>query len=189
MFQNGHCRNTPVYDKIRSVYDMAPVKPVMDGEPLYEDHPVCFNAKELGTSNAYDTRLYAYLNVFAGAFGHTYGCHDIWQFYSPYREAVNGPHIFWQEALELPGAQQMQHLKKLMLSRPFLERVPDQSLVVENNYGPAERIQATRGKDYTFIYTAAGEAFSVIGRKISGNKFKAAWYNPRNGNPFPHRKL
>ena len=189
MFQNGHCRNTPVYDKIQSVYNMTPVKPVMDGEPLYEDHPVCFNAKELGTSNAYDVRLYAYLDVFAGAFGHTYGCHDIWQFYSPNREAVNSPHIYWQEAMELPGAQQMQHLKKLMLSRPFLERVPDQSLIVENNYGPAERIQATRGKDYAFIYTAAGKPFTFNGEKISGNKLKAAWYNPRNGKTIPAQEI
>lgn len=181
MFQNGHCRNIPVYDKIQAVYNMTPVKPVMDGEPLYEDHPVCFNAKELGTSNAYDVRLYAYLDVFAGAFGHTYGCHDVWQFYSPYHESVNGPHLYWQEALELTGAQQMQYLKKLVLSRPFLERIPDQSLIVENGYCSAERIQATRGKDYAFIYTAAGKPFTVNGGGISGSKLKPSWYNPRNG--------
>ncbi len=73
MFQNGHCRNTPVYDKIKTLYDRRPVKPVLDGEPLYEDHPVCFNAADLGTSNACDVRMFAYLDVFAGAFGHTYG--------------------------------------------------------------------------------------------------------------------
>lgn len=181
MFQNGHCRNTPVYDKIQTVYNATPVKPVMDGEPLYEDHPVCFNAKELGTSNAYDVRLYAYLDVFAGAHGHTYGCHDMWQFYSPYREEVNGPHVYWQQAMDLPGATQMQYLKRLILSRPFLDRVPDQTLVIENNEAASERIQATRGKDYAFIYSAAGKPFTVNGGKISGNTLKAAWYNPRNG--------
>src|SRR5690606_22279201 len=83
----------------------------------------------------------------------------------------------------------MQHLKKLMLSRPFLERVPDQSLIVENNYGPAERIQATRGKDYAFIYTAAGKPFTVNGEKISGNKLKSAWYNPRTGKSAPAQEI
>lgn len=181
MFQNGHCRYTPVYDKIQTVYNLVPTKPVMDAEPIYEDHPVCFNARELGTSNAYDIRLFAYLDVFSGAFGHTYGCHDIWQFYSPYREAVNGPHIYWQEAMELPGANQMVFLKKLVESRPFLDRVPDQSLVVENNEAAAERIQATRGKDYAFIYVATGKPFTVVLGKISGVKLNAAWYNPRKG--------
>ena len=45
MFQNGHCRYTAMYDKIQTVYNMQPTKPVMDAEPLYEDHPVCFDAK------------------------------------------------------------------------------------------------------------------------------------------------
>src|SRR4030095_13873518 len=61
MFQMGHCRDNNVYDKMQAVYDLRPVKPVMDAEPIYEDHPVCFNAKDLGTSNAYDVRKFAYL--------------------------------------------------------------------------------------------------------------------------------
>ncbi len=181
MFQNGHCRNTSVYDKIQSVYQMTPVKPVMDGEPLYEDHPVCFNAKDLGISSAYDVRLYAYLDVFSGAFGHTYGCHDVWQFYAPGREAINGAGMYWRDALYLPGAQQMQHLKNLILSRPFTDRVPDQSLILENNQAASKRIQATRGKDYAFIYTAAGKPFTIYGGKLTGNRLNASWYNPRNG--------
>jgi hypothetical protein len=39
-------------------------KPVLDGEPIYEDHPVCFNVKDLGTSSAYDVRQFAYLDLF-----------------------------------------------------------------------------------------------------------------------------
>src|SRR6185437_1850460 len=127
MFQNGHCRDNPVYDKIQAAYRLQPAKPVMDAEPLYEDHPVCFNVQGLGTSSAYDVREYAYLDLFAGAFGHTYGCHDIWQFYSPAHEGVNGPHYYWQKAMDLPGANQMKYVRRLMESHPMLERVPDQS--------------------------------------------------------------
>jgi len=78
MHQNGHCRYTPVYDQISVSYNRQPTKPTMDAEPIYEDHPVCFNVKDLGTSNAYDVRVYAYLDLFAGAHGHTYGCHRKW---------------------------------------------------------------------------------------------------------------
>lgn len=181
MFQNGHCRDTRVFDKIQASYNRTPVKPVIDGEPIYEDHPVCFNANDLGISNAYDVRKFAYLDLFAGAFGHTYGCHDIWQFYSPYREAVNNPKIYWQEAMELPGANQMKFVRRLMESRPMLDRVPDQTLILENNLPAAERIQATRGNDYAFIYTAAGKSFTVNLGKISGTKLNVSWFNPRNG--------
>lgn len=185
MFQNGHCRNAAVYDKIKSVYDRKPVKPVLDGEPLYEDHPVCFNAADLGTSNAYDVRMYAYLDLFAGAFGHTYGCHDIWQFYAEGREAVNGPHVFWRKAMDLPGARQMAHVRKLMEASPAEGREPDQSLVVENALPAAERVQALRGKDYAYIYTCTGRTFTVNLGRVSGAKLQAGWYNPRNGEYKP----
>ncbi len=181
MFQNGHCRDAYNYDKIRAAYDRLSTKPVLDGEPIYEDHPVCFNATDLGTSNAYDVRKYAYLDVFAGAFGHTYGCHDIWQFYSPDREAVNGPRVYWQQAMDLPGANQMKHLRRLLESRPLLDRVPDQSIIVENNLAPAERIQATRGKDYLLVYSAAGKGFTVNLGKISGKTLRVTWFDPRTG--------
>ena len=119
--------------------------------------------------------------MFAGAFGHTYGCHDIWQFYSPKQEGINGPHIYWQQAVELPGANQMIFVNRLMQSHPITERVPDQNLVKENNYLPAYRIQATRGNDYLFVYTAAGKPFTVLLGKIKGAMLKAYWYDPRNG--------
>lgn len=181
MFQTGHCRNNEVYAKIKGSYDRTLVKPVLDGEPIYEDHPVCFNPNDLGTSNAYDVRKSAYLDLFAGAFGHTYGCHDIWQMYSPKREAVNGPHIFWQQALDLPGANQMKYARRLIESRPILDRVPDQSLIAENSNAAYERIQATRGNDYAFVYSAYGKAFTVNLGKISGSQLIGYWLNPRNG--------
>ncbi|MGL4631166.1 MAG: glycoside hydrolase family 140 protein [Leadbetterella sp.] len=181
MFQTGHCRDEAVFDKIKGSYDRPTVKPVIDAEPIYEDHPVCFRPNDLGTSNAYDVRKSAYLDLFAGAFGHTYGCHDIWQMYSPNQEAVNFPHIYWQQALDLPGANQMKYVKKLMESRPILDRIPDQSLVAENNLGAYERIQATRGKDYAFVYTALGNPFMVNLGKISGTKLNAYWLDPRTG--------
>jgi hypothetical protein len=181
MFQNGHCRNTPVYNKIYAAWLRTPAKPVLDGEPLYEDHPVCFNVNDLGTSNAYDVRQFAYLDLFSGAFGHTYGCHDIWQFYSEEHEAVNGPHMYWTAALGLPGAGQMKYVRKLMESHPLTERVPDQSLILENNLPASERIQATRGKDYIFIYSAVGKPFTVLPGKISGKRLNVYWFNPRNG--------
>lgn len=181
MFQTGHCRDAAVYDKIQATYNLQPVKPVMDAEPIYEDHPVCFNVKDLGTSNAYDVRRSAYLDLFAGAFGHTYGCHDIWQMHSPKYAPVNGPHLSWIEALELPGATQMKFMRNLMEAFPLTERVPDQSIILENNYVPAERIQATRGANYLFVYTTAGRPFTVVMGKIEGKQLKGYWYDPRTG--------
>jgi len=45
----------------------------------------------------------------------------------------------------------------------------------------ADRIAATRGDGYAFIYSAQGRKFTVNLGRISGGKVKAAWYNPRTG--------
>lgn len=181
MFQNGHCRDSNGYDKINTSYNLIPVRPVMDAEPIYEDHPVCFNAKDLGISSAYDVRKYAYLELLAGSFGHTYGCHDIWQMYSNEREPVNGAHLPWKEAMELPGAGQMQFVKNLFAAHNMLQRMPDQSLIQENTNAPAERIQAARGDDYVMVYTAAGKPFTMNMGRVKSDRLTASWYNPRNG--------
>ena len=101
--------------------------------------------------------------------------------YSANRPAVNGPHLYWPEALELPAANQMQFVRRLMESRPLLDRIPDQSLIIENTYPAAERIQATRGNDYAFVYTAAGKPFTVKLGTLSGSQLAAYWINPRQG--------
>ena len=180
MLQTGHCRENNVWDRIQVVYNRTPTKPVLDGETLYEDHPVCFNAKDLGISSAYDVRKHAYIDVFAGAFGHTYGCHDVWQMYAPHRTSINGAHLPWYVAIDLPGATQMKFLRRLIESRPMLDRIPDQSLIV-NALGANDRIQSTRGKDYLFIYSTQGKAINVNMGKIAGNEVLSTWYNPRNG--------
>nr|WP_232065312.1 glycoside hydrolase family 140 protein [Rhodocytophaga rosea] len=185
MFQTGHCRNSNLYEKITHDYNLTPVKPTMDGEPIYEDHPVCFNAKDLGYSAAYDVRRAAYLDLFAGAFGHTYGCHAVWQMYAPNRKAVNGPLKPWFESIDLPGAEDMTHVRALMESRPILDRVPDQSLLTTDAYAEGDRIQATRGKDYLFVYTTTGRPFTLAMGKISGKQVKGFWFDPREGKSTP----
>jgi hypothetical protein len=51
----------------------------------------------------------------------------MWQ---PGRGPVNNPLMPWYEAIDQPGAGQMQYGRWLMESRPFLTRVPDDSILV-----------------------------------------------------------
>jgi len=76
-----------------------------------------------------------------------------------------------------------------MESHPMTARVPDQSLVLENNLAASERIQATRGKDYLFIYTAAGKPFTVVMGRIDGKILNVLWFNPRNGSVIQERQI
>lgn len=176
---DGNAKTT--WQKITDDYQRTPIKPVMDGEPLYEDHPIGFRAaRQNGYSFDAHIRQRAYWHVFAGAFGHTYGHHSVWQMFAPGRRPINGPLLYWQDAVHRPGAAQMQYVRNLIESRPFLSRVPDQSLVVDALKG-ADYIAATRGEGYAFIYSGQGRAFTVNLGKISGDRVTAWWFNPRNG--------
>jgi hypothetical protein len=130
-----------------------------------------------------DVRKFAYWALFAGAAGHTYGCHDIWQFLSPKRPPITAARTTWRKAIDLAGARQMQYARALIESRPFLIRIPDQSLVVSEAGKGTDHIQATRGADgtYAFIYLASGQPFTVDLDKLSGEKLRASWYDPRRG--------
>lgn len=67
-----------------------------------------------------------YWNVFAGGAGQTYGCHAVWQMYTLDRKPINGPLKPWQVSLELPMANQVKHLKNLMLSKSYFDIIPEQ---------------------------------------------------------------
>jgi hypothetical protein len=194
MRQNGHVKEfTGRYDATRTDYDRIPIKPVVDGEPLYEDHPNSFNAKQLGHSLAADVRRPLYWDLFNGAFGHTYGHHSVWQMWTPGREPINGPLMPWHEAIDQPGAGQMQFARRLIESRPFLTRVPDNSLILPSV--PATSVPgagvyhlaATRDEDFSYalIYVPAGRAFSVRTGKLSGEKLRAWWFDPRSAKAEP----
>ncbi len=131
MRQNGHnAKFNEGFQNTRADYDRTPVKPVIDGEPIYEDHPVSFRAKDLGHSISSDVRRPLYWDLFSGAFGHTYGHHSVWQMWQPGRGPINNPLMPWYEAIDQPGAGQMQYGRRLIESRPFLTRVPDDSILV-----------------------------------------------------------
>ena len=190
MHQTGHCPKQ-TYLNIRHDYGLTPVKPVLDGEPMYEDHPICFNAPENGYSIARDIRRILYWNVFAGACGQTYGCHDIWQIHKQGEKGINSPLRPWQKALDLPMATQVRHLKNLMLSRPYLSRIPDQSMVVDEQQDDEEYVIATRDENgqYAMIYFPTGKEIRLNLENLNGEKFDSWWYDTRTGSALKGDQL
>ncbi|MBS1855683.1 MAG: glycoside hydrolase family 140 protein [Acidobacteria bacterium] len=182
MQQTGHGLAADVrsWERIARDYARTPVKPVLDAEPLYEDHPLAFRARDNGYSFDAHVRQRAYWDTFSGACGHTYGNHAVWQMYAPGRQPVNGPLFYWYEAIHRPGAAEMQYVRALLESRPYLSRVPDQGLIVDALTG-ADHIVATRGEGYAMVYSPQGRKFTVRLGMISGSQVRAWWYNPRDG--------
>jgi Protein of unknown function (DUF4038)/Putative collagen-binding domain of a collagenase len=194
MFQSGHrsyaqdtsANETLHYGEdnwryVNDDYNLKPTKPTFDGEPSYEDIPYGLHDGTQPYWKDYEVRRYAYWSVFAGACGFTYGHNSIMQFYTlPDSGTSFFPKVKWQEALHAPGAGQMQYLKQLMLSKSYFDRVPDQSLVVDNGE-KYNRVMATKGKNYAMFYVYNARGFDVALNKLNFKPAKATWFSPADG--------
>ncbi len=193
MFQSGHRRYDQDTDSprrygednwrfVREDLAKTPPKPVLDGEPSYENIPQGLHDPKEPYWTAADARRYAWWSVLAGAFGHTYGDNAVMQFHKPGLDGAYGVKNYWYEAIDDPGAGQMHFLKDLLLSRPYFDRVPDPEAVI----GAAQRkaydhIAVSRGKDYLFAYSYTGTPFELRLGRIDGPRVRARWYSPRDG--------
>jgi hypothetical protein len=182
MIQGGH-KNKPLEafaEQLSAVYAMEPPMPVLDAEVAYEEHPINWDSDE-GWHVARDSRGAAYYQVFAGACGHTYGDGAVHQFWEPGMEAPYEVRDAWHHALHHEGAGQMQHLKRLMLSRSFFDRIPDQSFVTA---GDGRATRAASG-EWAMVYLHRGGSVSVDTSKLAGSTLAVTWFNPRTGESHP----
>jgi hypothetical protein len=188
--QTGHAQTDfAIYRLLIADYNLQPAKPCMDMEPRYEDIPVGFIV-ENPRFVASDVRQTLYWSLFSGAFGYTYGCNDIWQFYTTETaEGVLGARNGWQAALQLPGASQLVYARRLLMKYDFFSRIPDQGIILTPQHDPADKAVATRGNGYAFIYFPNGNELEISLEKTAVEKLLLKWYNPRNGKTTPFGEL
>lgn len=199
MFQSGHRRygqrmgnkEYPIPDNteednwmyVDSAWKYKPIKPVLDGEPSYEDIPQGLHDGNEPRWQADDVRRYAYWSVFAGSCGHTYGHNSIMQFVRPgiagayFADGESKP---WYKALDDPGFNQMRYLKQLMLTMPYFSRVPDQSIVLDNG-SRYDRLAATRGDGYLMVYNYTGRDMRIDLGKTGASNNRVWWMDAATG--------
>lgn len=195
MIQSGHRWAVPTYEFITHDYDLKPIKPTIDMEARYENHPDGQNAAR--RMDAHQVREAAYWALLAGAAGHGYGNNNIWQFYDEQRMPAPNDQSFpfaalrgtthWRKALDFEGAYDMGWVRKLFELRPWYRMVPDQSVIAAGQGEGEDHIQAARAEDGSFIvaYSTFGHRIASHMDKLSGARIKAQWYDPREGTWSP----
>ncbi len=210
MYQSGHnSKYSKVYNWAETDYLKFPPKPVVDGEPAYEDIPVKFweyidfnspskvpegvldknglirDASHFkdGFFNDHDVRVHAYWNLLSGACGYTYGNNAVWQMFKKGTPVIIPALKDWEESLNSPGASQLKHLKRLFKSYPISKLLPDQSIVYGRNQQNHHHIRAAKSIDdnWVLVYLSQGQDVSIVMSKIKNKQLCAYWYNPRNG--------
>jgi Protein of unknown function (DUF4038)/Putative collagen-binding domain of a collagenase len=186
MSQTGHYTNAKSYDFVRKNLALTPLKPNLDGEPRYEDHPNNFKPVEQGWLDAADTRQAAYWDMLSGACGHTYGNHNMWQFYTPARKPINNARTTWTTAMDAPGAFQMGYMRRFFERFSWYKLVPDQQLILsENPEDMNYRISAIADdSSFALVYIPYGTVTKVNTAALA-KRLSAFWFNPRDNTTIP----
>ncbi|HEY4299526.1 MAG TPA: glycoside hydrolase family 140 protein [Candidatus Didemnitutus sp.] len=192
-YQSGHGggHDQPVWDFIAHDYALKPVRPVIDLEPNYEDHP--YNPwprwdPSTGYFRDHDVRKQLYRAVFAGAAGATYGHHAVWGFVGPRNDVINHADRDWISALHRPAADEVLYLRQLMESRPYFSRIPDPALITDLPAGGGLHACATRDREgrYAMVYVPLNdETVTIDLSRLRAGDVTAWWYDPRLGFAHP----
>jgi hypothetical protein len=176
------------YDFTKAIskdHDLNPAKPTMLAEHRYES----------GTSeDPIIQRRNLYLSVFAGAFGYAYGHNALWQM-TPHTAQ---PWMLkswaagvkdWKEVLHTTAVKQLQYIKTLLYAYPYLQRIPDQSLLLSTQGDSiTNKVEVMRdgilGKNdatYLMAYLSSAKVVSLKTYLIAAGKLNAYWFDPRTG--------
>lgn len=195
MLQSGHGprKDQPNWNMIARDLALEPKKPVLDGEPNYEEHPVMGDVDGRwthvgGRFDDHDVRKTAYRSVLAGACGYTYGCHAVWQFYDPaLRPAINKPFRPWRDSLELSGANQVRHVKAFVRQLDAWGGIRPCQGLLSDGMGDAKGEQqmvaaALAQRSGLVLYTPVQQNLRLP-RARHGRFAPAAawWFDPRTG--------
>ncbi len=203
MLQSGHVIDAEAYGMaenhtlIAQALALSPPKPVLDGEPIYEDTPDgIWVHRDVSRPRADGpaVRRKAYWAVFAGACGHTYGHNDVYGFFEPafpgqVQALPQGPgqRGSWRTSLDAEGASQIKYLRFLIESRPSPDRIPDQSLVAGDPGKGLDYVASTRAVDgsWAMLYLPRGKPVKAVLSKLTGDRVRAWWFDPRSGSVTP----
>ena len=132
MFQSGHgWPTTPSHEMAAHDRSLVPVKPTMDGEQRYEDHPVNFEP-EKGYFDAYDVRVTMWRNLFSGTAGNTYGHHAVWCMAREPSRYFPGT---WETALHRPAAESVRYFAEFLDENDAALFDPIADAVLDNGPG------------------------------------------------------
>jgi hypothetical protein len=199
MFQSGHGQRAIAnYDMNAKNLALPALKPTLDGEPCYEDHPVrglMKNGKPTEWFNDYDARRAAWWSVLSGACGHVYGTHSIWQFHDlTKRKAQTDARTPWQQAMDLPGATQVGVMRKFMERLDWTKLLRADDFLPKQQKGP-NRAMAAVATDGSFalIYLPDARTGSIAPdlKKLSfpRHKLQISGFDPATGQPVSDFKL
>jgi len=158
-----------------------PPKPVINGEPNFEDIQDRFweNTEDIVRINDVDVRQAAWESFLAGGLmGVTYGANGVWQWHVPDLEASHDPRFYVLESLQLPGAAQMGMIRTLFESKQWWKLEPDPEMAVSTTGG--RNPIAAQLDNKAWIYRSANSGTMNLKRTFEESHIIRIWMRPES---------
>jgi hypothetical protein len=156
-----------IYPAVTTDVELTPAKPVVLGEPAYENGP----EYPQGPITPLIVRREAWWAVMAGGF-FTYGQNQLWRMGKG-----------WDKTFDTPGAAQVARMKSILSAYHWWELTPDQCLI-DSGVGSERTLNAamrTRQSDFGIVYLSGQCRVFIRLDRILTKNVQATWINPATG--------
>ncbi len=192
-YQSGHGDDAGTLAWIHSGpakqhWRQAPLRPIINLEPPYEDHRAYQSKKP---HSAYNVRRAVYWSLLSTPpAGVTYGAHGIWSWQTkageePRAHKGTGVAKVWREAMQLPGSSQMKHVVGLFESLSWWTLRPADELLATQPGArdPARFVAAARSesKKFAVVYFPKGAGKVTLKEGGLAQGVTGRWFDPRRG--------
>jgi|GEM_PF-4272748 len=154
------------------LYRREPHKPVVNLEAMYDTE----GRDRRGAFTADDARSLGWRSWLSGAMGYTYGT-DLYQWI-----ADRSKPEYWRQAMALPSATQMTHLRDFLAAIDWWRLEPKHEMISNQPTSPTERVTLARSTegDLLVAYIPQGDRVEIDMAGMRG-KMEAHWYDPVAG--------
>jgi len=181
MLNSQQGKNFKNYNLVSGNYNLTPAKPTIEACYACDASLSMSQTEDTNLITDYDLRKGAYWAVFSGASGFGY-CQTMLN-----ENTWDGT----TEKLKTKTTEQLVFLKNLMLSRPLLERVPDQSIISKYRDTSKAYLQDFRAirdlsnkfyrSSYLMVYYPYSASIDINTTYIDSKFLNIYWFNPSNG--------
>lgn len=189
--QIGNWRNHDDYWYLTEIYNSAPPRPAINGEPYYSGYP--FNEPDAySIETDLNNRSGIYGSFLSGGFGGIFHAAM-----GLFRGNIEGCKYRMWDALLYPSGWHLPYLKSFALVEGTRYRalIPNAELITPNKSGPAVECwrewafcAATKNKDFVLGYLEYGCPDVTMRSLRYKAKYRLRWFNPRTGEWTPAAK-
>jgi hypothetical protein len=184
--QHGHGDQDLSTAHYRDYFAAHPGTPLVEGESLYEG---LTSVEYAGRRMVTDTmvRHVAYRAIQSGCCGYSYGAQGCWNASDDRDDVAGWGSLPWYEGVDLPGGEQMGHLRRFYGELPWTELRPTDcfrsSSATNDLFYPPE-VTATPDRSTVVVFLSEnyrrgeGQA-QVLG--VPDAEYAIRWFNPRRG--------